>query len=275
MTGNNNSIIKKMEQIINSDIDLNTRKDDIKELFKEFKKANKKLNKILTIGDKIQRKDYDGLKIKLNEIRELNDEVERTQKEVLSTIGTIAEFRSNETGLHVQRVSWYAKILGKNYGLNEREVDLLFHAAPMHDIGKIAIPDAILNKPSKLSFEEFEIMKTHAKLGYEMINDSDRPLLVAASIIAHEHHENWDGSGYPRGLSGDNIHIYGRIIALVDVFDALGSDRCYKKAWDNDSIFNYIKKESGKHFEPKLVDIFFSNLDEIINVKNKLENRIK
>lgn len=272
MTQSSDIIINRIEHIFNSDIDLNTRKEDVKELLKEFKKINKQLYKILKIGDKIQRKDYEDLKIKFDEIELLNEEIENTQKEVVFTMGTIGEFRSHETGLHVRRVSLYCKILARYYGLNNQDSDILFHAAPMHDIGKIAIPDAILNKPGKLNEEEFEIMKKHAELGYEMINDSDRPLLVAAAIVAREHHEKWDGSGYPRGLSGTDIHIYGRITALADVFDALGSHRVYKKNWSDEEIFTYIKEQSGKHFDPTLVNIFFTNIDEFLAVRDSLQD---
>jgi putative two-component system response regulator len=272
MTQSSDIIINRIEHIFNSDIDLNSRKSDVKELLREFKKVNKQLYKILKIGDKIQRKDYDELKVRYDEIEILNEEIENTQKEVVFTMGTMGEFRSHETGLHVRRVALYSKILGKYYGLNARDADLLFHAAPMHDIGKIGIPDAILNKPGKLDEEEFDIMKNHAKLGHEMINDSDRPLLIAASIIAHEHHEKWDGSGYPRGLAQDEIHIYGRITALADVFDALGSKRIYKNAWNDSEIFSYLKEQSGKQFDPTLIHIFFDNIDEILAVRNRLQD---
>ena len=275
MTQSSDIIINRIEHIFNSDIDLNTRKDDVKELLREFKKINKQLYKILKIGDKIQRKDYDELKVKFDEIEDLNEEIENTQKEVVFTMGTIGEFRSHETGLHVRRVSLYCKILARYYGLNRKDTDLLFYAAPMHDIGKIAIPDAILNKPSQLDSDEFEIMKKHAELGYEMINDSDRPLLVAASIVAHEHHEKWDGTGYPRGLGGTDIHIYGRITAIADVFDALGSARTYKDPWKDKDIFDYLRKQSGKHFDPTLINIFFENLDEILSVRDQLQDKLE
>jgi len=272
MKQNSDIIIKRIEDIFNSDIDLNNRKSDVQELLKEFKKVSKQLSKILKIGDKINRKDYNELKVRYDEIEELNKEIEDTQKEVVFTMGTIGEFRSHETGLHVRRVALYSKVLAKCYGLSAKDTDLLFHAAPMHDIGKIAIPDAILNKSGKLDEDEFEIMKTHAQLGYEMINNSARPLLLAASIVAHEHHEKWDGTGYPRGLKEDEIHIYGRITALADVFDALGSKRVYKKAWDDNDIFSLLKEQSGKHFDPTLINIFFDNLDEILAVRDKFQD---
>ncbi len=187
-------------------------------------------------------------------------------------MGAIGESRSKETGNHVKRVAEYSKIIALHYGLNEEEAELLKQASPMHDIGKVAIPDAILNKPGKFTDDEFEQMKRHAELGYEMLKSSNRSLLKAAAIVAYEHHEKWDGSGYPRRLKGEAIHIYGRITALADVFDALGSDRVYKKAWDNEQIFQLFKEERGKHFDPKLIDIFFENLDAFLHVKERFKD---
>ncbi len=142
----------------------------------------------------------------------------------------------------------------------------------MHDIGKVAIPDAILNKPGRFDEAEFELMKKHAELGYEMLKASHRPLLEAAAIVAYEHHEKYDGSGYPRGISGEAIHIFGRITALADVFDALGSERVYKQAWDDERIFQLFREERGKHFDPKLVDIFFDHLDEFLAIRAKFRD---
>ncbi len=202
----------------------------------------------------------------------LTKEIQDTQREVVFTMGAIGETRSKETGNHVKRVAEYSKILALAYGLDEEEAELLKQASPMHDIGKVAIPDEILKKPGRFTKSEREIMNTHAELGYEMIRHSNRPLLKAASIVAYEHHEKWDGTGYPRGLKGEEIHIYGRITALADVFDALGSDRVYKKAWDDERIFKLIKDERGKHFDPKLVDVFFENLDKILDVREKFKD---
>jgi len=142
----------------------------------------------------------------------------------------------------------------------------------MHDIGKVAIPDAVLNKPGRFDEEERRIMDTHAALGYEMLKHSNRTLLQAAAIVAYEHHEKYDGSGYPRGLSGEAIHIYGRITALADVFDALGSDRVYKKAWDDERIFTLFKEERGKHFDPQLIDIFFDHLSEFLSIRETFKD---
>jgi HD-GYP domain-containing protein (c-di-GMP phosphodiesterase class II)/ribonuclease BN (tRNA processing enzyme) len=203
----------------------------------------------------------------------LEDEVKSTQKEVVYTMGSIAESRSKETGNHVKRVAEYSKILALGYGMDEEEAELLKEASPMHDIGKIAIPDAILKKPGRFDENEREIMNTHAELGYHMIKSSKRPLLKAAAIVAYEHHEKWDGSGYPRGLKGEQIHIYGRITAVADVFDALGSDRVYKKAWEDERIFKLFKEESSKHFDPKLVEVFFQNKEKLLAIRDKFQDR--
>lgn len=202
----------------------------------------------------------------------LTQEIEDTQKEVVFTMGAIGESRSKETGNHVKRVAEYSYILAIANGMDRAEAEMLKQASPMHDIGKVAIPDSILNKPGRFTAEERAVMERHAELGYKMTNSSDRPLLKTAAIVAYEHHEKWDGTGYPRGLKGEEIHIYGRITALADVFDALGSDRVYKKAWDDDRIFNLFKEERGKHFDPKLVDAFFDNLDEILEVREKFKD---
>jgi len=188
---------------------------------------------------------------------------------MLERMGELAECRSQETGHHVKRVSEYSALLAKQYGLKEEEIELLRMASPMHDIGKIAIPDNILLKPGILNKDEFEIMKKHSEMGYEVFKNSKRALLKTAAVVAYEHHEKWDGSGYPRGLKGESIHIYGRITAIADVFDALGSSRIYKKAWDDKKIFKLFKEESGKQFDPNLINIFFKNLDDFLKIRDK------
>lgn len=215
-----------------------------------------------------------GMNIALSEIRGLNKEIEDTQREVVFTMGSIGESRSKETGNHVKRVAEYSKLLALYYGLDEREAEMLKQASPMHDIGKVAIPDAVLNKPGRFNDEERAIMDTHAALGYEMLKHSNRALLKTAAIVAYEHHEKYDGSGYPRGLKAEEIHIYGRITALADVFDALGSDRVYKKAWDDERIFALFREERGRHFDPLLIDIFFTHLDEFLSIRERLKDEI-
>jgi putative two-component system response regulator len=221
--------------------------------------------------------DYkDDLEIEMHtaikEIKALNKEIEETQKEVIFTMGSIAETRSKETGNHVKRVAEYSYILAKLCGIDEHEAALIREASPMHDVGKVGIPDSILNKPAPLTEDEYKIMKTHAKLGYNMLRHSERPILKAASIIAYQHHEKFNGKGYPKKLKGDEIHIYGRITALADVFDALGSDRCYKKAWELNKILELFEKEKGEHFDPRLVDIFVENLDMFLEVRDKFKD---
>jgi len=198
------------------------------------------------------------------EIESLNEEIINTQKDIIYTMGEIAETRSKETGNHVKRVAQYSKILALKYGLSPEDAEMLKLASPMHDIGKVGIPDNILNKPGKLTPDEYEIMKTHASLGYEMLKHSNKRILQTAAIVSHEHHEKYDGSGYPNALEGNQINIYARITAIADVFDALGSDRVYKKKWEDEKIFQLFKDEKGKHFDPELIEIFFENLDEIL-----------
>jgi putative nucleotidyltransferase with HDIG domain len=207
---------------------------------------------------------------RISKIYALNQEIKDSQKEVIYTISSIAEGRCKETGNHVKRVALYSEIFAKKIGFNEEDIEILKDASPMHDIGKVAIPDAILNKVDSFTFEEKEIMNSHAQLGYEMLKDSSNPLLQKAAIISHQHHEKYDGTGYPQGLKGDDIDIFGRITAIADVFDALGSNRPYKKAWEDERIFKLFEEEKGKYFDPKLVDIFFNNLNEFLKVRDSL-----
>ena len=204
----------------------------------------------------------------ITDILKLHKEIEHTQSDLIFRMGEIGETRSKETGHHVKRVARYSQLLAQYYGMSEQEIKYLVAASPMHDIGKVGISDSILNKNGKLTKIEWNVMKTHATIGYDLFRDSEKPLLRTAAIIAYQHHEKYDGSGYPRGLSGENIHIYGRITAVADVFDALGSDRCYKKAWDDDKIFTLLKEERGKHFDPQLIDIFFDHLDEFLEIRD-------
>lgn len=200
----------------------------------------------------------------------LNQEIEGTQKEIIYTLGQLAEMRSLETGNHVHRVAEYSRLLAEKYGLGSREVEMIRLASSMHDVGKVAIPDAILNKTGPLTPTEFEVMKTHTIRAQEMLGLSDREVIKTAIIIALQHHEKYDGTGYPKGLRGEDIHISARITALADVFDALGNDRAYRQAWEMDAILDLIRAERGAHFDPVLVDLFFENLDAILAIRNSL-----
>jgi len=247
-----------------------TMKHDFSETINRLEKDLRRQEKIIHRSDQRQKKEYDELQQKYKEISALSEEIEATQREVVFTMGAIGESRSKETGFHVKRVAEYTYLLAKYYGLSEKECEMLKQASPMHDIGKIAIPDAILNKPARFNPEERAIMDTHAQLGFDMLKVSQRPLLKMAATVAYEHHEKYDGTGYPRGLKGDNIHIFGRITALADVFDALGSPRVYKPAWSDDRIFELLHEQSGKQFDPKLIDLFFEHLDEFLEIRTQL-----
>jgi PAS domain S-box-containing protein len=189
--------------------------------------------------------EYMGIRQDISEVVELHEELEATQREIVYKMGEIGETRSKETGNHVKRVAEYSKLLAELCGLSSKEADILFTASPMHDIGKVGIPDAILNKPGRLDEHEWKIMKTHSIIGYNILKNSKREVLKAAAIVAREHHEKWDGSGYPRKLKGEKIHIFGRITAIADVFDALGSDRCYKKRGKMKRFSNCLLKKRG------------------------------
>jgi len=197
----------------------------------------------------------------------LQEEIEATQREIIFTLAETGELRSKETGYHVKRVAEVCRLLAELHGLSEDEVELLKLSSPMHDIGKIAIPDSILLKPGKLDAEEWEVMQSHTTLGYEMLKHSERRLLKAAAIIANEHHEKWDGTGYPDGKKGEDIHIFGRITAMSDVFDALANERVYKPAWEMDRILELFKTERGRQFDPDLGKVFLENVDAFVEIK--------
>ena len=216
--------------------------------------------------------EFMGIYHDITEIENLYDELEETQREIIYKLGEIGESRSSETGYHVKRVAEYSKLFAEKIDLDKNEIKRLFMASPMHDIGKVGIPDSILNKPAKLTSQEWEIMKTHSQIGYEILKNSKRDILKAAAIVSYSHHEKWDGSGYPQGLKGEEIHIFGRITAIADVFDALGSDRCYKKAWSLDKIIELFNEEKGKHFDPNLIDIFMENLDDFLTIRDRYKD---
>jgi len=213
--------------------------------------------------------EYISIRTDITKEMELQNDIIATQEEVLHTLGELGEWRSKETGDHVNRVSLFSELLARAYGCDEEKIKLLKMASPMHDIGKVIIPDSILLKPAKLTEEEMKIMKNHTTFGWEIFNKSKHNLLQAAALISHQHHEKWDGTGYPNNLTGEDIHIFGRITAIADVFDALTNDRVYKKAWKIEKTLEFIKSQKGLAFEPKLVDLLFENIDEILKIKSK------
>ncbi len=202
----------------------------------------------------------------------LHQEILDTQREIIAKMGEVGEIRSKETANHVKRVAEYSYVLAVAIGLSPAEAELLRTASPMHDIGKVAIPDAILNKPGKLTPEEYETIKRHTDVGYRLLSGSRRELLRAAAIVAGQHHEKWDGSGYPAGRKGEEIHIFGRITAVADVFDALSAERVYKKAWPTERIVGFFREERGKHFDPRIVDAFFSKLPKLMAIREQLSD---
>ncbi|OEZ97829.1 HD-GYP domain-containing protein [Duganella sp. HH101] len=197
------------------------------------------------------------------------DELTRTRLEIVQRLGLAAEYKDNETGLHVIRMSHYSRILGRAAGMSEAEADDLLHAAPMHDVGKIGIPDSILRKPGPLETAEWKVMQTHAAIGGEIIGRHPGGMLAMAYQVAVTHHEKWDGSGYPNGLAGEQIPLVGRIVAIADVFDALTSARPYKPEWPIPQAVEYLEQQRGKHFDADLVDLFLQQMPALLEVKQR------
>lgn len=202
-------------------------------------------------------------------VRLRTEEVVATRLQIVQRLGRAAEYRDNETGQHVMRMSHIAALLAQRLGWASADVELMLHASPMHDIGKIGIPDAILLKPGKLNDEEWQIMKRHAEIGAELLSGDDFPLLTLAREIALSHHEKWDGSGYPRGLSGSDIPQSARITAVADVFDALTSARPYKPAWSIEQALEFMQQQSGQHFDPEIIEVFLSGIEEILLIRTR------
>lgn len=202
-----------------------------------------------------------------DEVRKATAEIVARERETVLRLARAAEFRDPETGGHILRMAHYAALIAHNLGMPEDFVELLLQAAPMHDVGKLGTPDYILLKPGRLTAEEFEIMKCHAAIGYEILKDSSSPMLQLAAQIAWSHHEKWDGSGYPRGLAGDAIPIAGRIVAVADVFDALTSERPYKNAWELGSAIDHIKDLRGQHFDPRCADALLSDMAAVLEIR--------
>lgn len=199
----------------------------------------------------------------------LNDEMLRSQNELVYTIGLMSERKPKDQVENVLRLGKYAALLAEKAGLSERQQNVIEHAAPMHDVGMVCVVDDILNKPGTLSGDEWEIVRRHPRYGYDILKESDSVVLIAASFIALQHHERWDGEGYPDGLKGESIQIFARIVALVDVFDTLSNPTVYREAWETEKIVEHIQEEKGRHFDPVLVDIFIQNLDGFIAIRNQ------
>ncbi len=230
----------------------------------------KKYNDIIKDINEVLQKEVMRKTKKLREALQLAKEAEY---EMVLKFGIISEFRDEETGAHIRRISSYARLFGQLLDLPEEEQNLLSYASPLHDVGKIGIPDNILKKPGPLTPEEFEVIKLHTTIGAKILSSDPRFItLSAGKVIAEQHHEKWDGSGYHRGLKGEDIHLYARIIAICDVFDAMTSDRVYRPAFTVEQSIDIMKKGRGNHFDPNLFDIFINNLSQFLDIREKFKD---
>ena len=214
----------------------------------------------------------DEVDLKTQELQKALKDVQDNEKNIIEILGKAAEFRDNETSMHTVRVGEVSALIASKMGWDEESCELMRLAAPMHDIGKVGIEDAILLKNGKLDDDEFAKMKEHAQIGYEILSKKETPLLKLAAQIANTHHEKYNGRGYPKGLKGDDIPQSGAIVAVVDVFDALLSERPYKKAFSLEKTLEILKNDSGSHFDPKVIDVFFNNLDNVLKIRDSLKD---
>jgi response regulator RpfG family c-di-GMP phosphodiesterase len=205
-------------------------------------------------------------------VAEATEAILDREREMIVRLSRAAEFRDPETGAHIQRMSNYSRLIAEQLGLSSEEQEVILRAAPMHDVGKIAIPDHILLKPGRLDPDELVIMRTHAEKGYEILRGSKSDLLDIAALIAWTHHEKWDGSGYPRGLKGEEIPLYGRIVAVADVFDALTTERPYKKAWEIERACAFLHENTGSHFDARCIDAFMARLEDALVIRDRFQD---
>jgi len=209
------------------------------------------------------------------EVQRQLENIKKQEKETLEVLAHVAEYRDENTFLHVNRVAEYSKIIAKAYGLDDAKANIIYQAAPLHDIGKIGIRDDVLLKTDKLTDEEYDIMKSHTTIGYEILKNTTSPILHMGAEIALTHHERWDGNGYPKGLKEKEIPIYGRIVAIADVFDALTAKRPYKKPWSLAEALTFMLDNSGKIFDPELIDVFLQVYEDIFEYYKISEQEIK
>jgi len=248
----------------------------------QLKKYADDLNKICQ-SEKQKRKELEAAYQQLmkysddlnNTVLKLKAAHQELQEAYIDTINRLvlaAEYKDEDTGAHIVRISRYSALIAEKLGLPTKEIQNILYAAPMHDVGKIGIPDSILMKPGKLTDEEFEIIKTHTTMGAKILANSKAEVLKVAELIAVSHHEKWNGKGYPRGLSGGKIPLVGRIVGLVDVFDALISKRPYKDPFPVEVALDIIKKERGEHFDPDVADVFLENIDKFVKIKAEVDS---
>ncbi len=217
---------------------------------------------------------YESEKEKRKDLETAHQELQGAYLDTINRLVIAAEYKDEDTGDHIVRMARYSALIAEKLGLSARDVQNILYAAPMHDVGKIGIPDSILLKPGKLTAEEFEIMKSHTTIGAKILGNSVAEILKIAAQIALSHHEKWNGKGYPQGLSGDEIPLFGRIVGLADVFDALTSKRPYKDPFPAEIAFEIIMGDRGKHFDPDVVDVFLENIDEVLQIKTEVDSSI-
>jgi len=222
----------------------------------------------MELEERVERRTSD-LRAALKEVTEAQRQTNQAHLDTIRRLVVAAEYKDEDTAAHIQRMSHYCALLGRNLGLSPGEAEILLHASSMHDVGKIGIPDAVLLKPGKLDPDEWKIMKEHTLIGDRILKDSPSEYLREGEVIALTHHEKWDGYGYPRGLKGKDIPLWGRICAVADVFDALTSDRPYKKAFPNEKAFAILREGRGAHFDPEVIDVFFDRLGEIVKIQER------
>nr|HID59845.1 HD domain-containing protein [Desulfobacterales bacterium] len=240
--------------------------------FAEVYRSEKEKRKELEATNQQLVKYAEDLNKTLIELKTVHQYLQQAYLDTIHRLVLAAEYRDEGTGSHIVRISRYSALIAERFGLPADDVQNIVYAAPMHDVGKIGIPDSILMKPGKLTDEEFEIMKTHTTIGANILANSKAKILQVAHQIALSHHEKWNGKGYPQGLSGDKIPLVGRIVSLADVFDALTSRRPYKEPYPVEVALEIIKKERGKQFDPDLVDVFLGNIDEILKIKKEVDS---
>lgn len=217
---------------------------------------------------------YDQNRELARQVRQRTTELFNTRQQIIRRLGRAAEFRDNETGNHIIRMSHFCRLIATAAGLGEKSVEILYNASPMHDVGKIGIPDAILLKPGKLTDEEWQVMRQHPQIGADIIGQHSDELLQTAWTIALCHHEKWDGSGYPAGLKGEQIPLVARIAALADVFDALTTERPYKKAWSIEDALRHIESQAGSHFDPALIAPFKQVLPQMLKIREEFSDTL-
>jgi len=239
---------------------------DLAEVYKSEKQKRKELD----AANQQLTKYADDLNSAILKLKAANQELQEAYLDTIHRLVLAAEYKDEDTGDHIIRMSRYAALIAEKLELPDRDVQNILYAAPMHDIGKIGIPDSILMKPGKLTDEEFDTIKTHTAMGARILANSRAKLLKIAEQIAISHHEKWNGKGYPQGLSGDEIPMVGRIVGLADVFDALTSKRPYKDPFPVEVAIDIIKKERGQHFDPDVVDAFLKNINEILKIKSEV-----